>query len=108
MSNLLSYDEFRAFAMLYAANAENGISPEEEIIIKSALPPDLYVLIRTRFDACSDAEALDILFEHRECHCADAGALDRLLSDMQKIYEAHESFSPVERNVHRIFKRIFS
>jgi hypothetical protein len=106
MSNF-TYDEFHAFVMLYAANADSHIDPQEEILISESLPPDRYAAVKAHFLACSDMDALDLILAYRDRYCATPEARDRILADMQRIYHAHEAFSQIERGMHHLFERIF-
>jgi len=108
MPNHLTHDEFRTFAMLYAANADGHISADEEALIKELLPLDHYEAIKSQFYACSDAAVIDLLFDHGTQYCATQESRDHLMADMQKVYRQYKNFSPIEREIHHLFKRIFT
>ena len=77
------------------------------MLIKELLPSDRYAAIKSHFNACSDAEAIDLLYAHGDQYCATAAAREGLMADMQKVYLKHKAFSQIERGVQSIFKRIF-
>jgi uncharacterized membrane protein YebE (DUF533 family) len=102
-----TYKEFRAFAMLFAANTDGHITDEEEKMIAPTLSPDRYAAVKQRFMECSDAEALDIILICKEKYCATEADKEKVLADMRAIYEAHQGFEHIERGVHHIFERLF-
>ncbi|MBX2891216.1 MAG: hypothetical protein KF734_09840 [Saprospiraceae bacterium] len=102
-----TYEDFRAFSMLFAANTDGYITADEEKIIAPTLPPDRYEVVKQRFLECSDAEALDVILECKEKYCATDADKDKVLADMRAIYEAHQGFEHIERGVHHIFERLF-
>lgn len=106
-NNDWTYEEFRAFAMLYAANTDGYITADEENLIATTLPADKYVQIKERFQKCSDVEAIDIIVQCKEKYCTTPADTERVLADMRKIYEAHHGFEQIERGVHLLFRRLF-
>lgn len=101
-----TYEEFHAFAMLFAANADGKITADEEVLITPTLPPDSYANLKQMFRKCSDAEALDIILSYREKYCATPADKERILADMREIYEAHHGFEQIEREMHHMFERM--
>lgn len=106
-NNEWTYEEFRAFAMLFAANTDGYITADEENLIANTLPADRYAHVRKRFEHSSDVEAIDIILNCKEKYCATPEDKERVLADMRKIYEAHHGFEQIERGVHLLFKRLF-
>lgn len=105
-NNDWTYEEFRAFAMLFAANADGHITADEENLIERTLPPDQYARVKQCFLECPDSEALDIILSYKEKYCTTPADKERLLADMKMIYEAHNGFEQIERGVHHIFERM--
>ena len=106
MQNNWTYEEFHAFAMLFAANADGHITADEEELIVPTLPAERYADIKQQFQRCSDAEALDVILSYKEKYCATPADRERILTDMRLIYEAHGGFEQIERGVHHIFERM--
>lgn len=101
-----TYEEFRAFAMLFAANADGHITADEENLIAQTLLPEQYARVKQCFLECPDSEALDIILSYKEKYCTLPADKERLLADMKMIYEAHNGFEQIERGVHHIFERM--
>lgn len=106
MENNWTYEEFHAFAMLFAANADGNITADEEVLIAPSLTASQYSDIKMLFRQCSDAEALDIILSYKEKFCKTPADKERILADMREIYEAHNGFEQIERGVHGMFERM--
>jgi len=105
-NNDWTYEEFRAFAMLFAANADGHITADEENLIAQTLLPEQYARVKKCFLECPDSEALDVILSYKEKYCTTPADKERLLADMKMIYEAHNGFEQIERGVHHIFERM--
>jgi hypothetical protein len=101
-----SYAEFHAFVMLYAANADSRITPEELDLIRPTLPTEQYEAVQKVFKSCSDMVALDHILTYRDRYFPDTTAKKQLLADMEAIFKADHDFSPIERSVEHIFGRM--
>lgn len=106
MENNWTYEEFHAFAMLFAANADGNITADEESLIAPSLSPTQYSDIKMQFRQCSDAEALDVILSYKEKFCKTPADKEKILADMRDIYEAHNGFEQIEQGVHRLFERM--
>jgi hypothetical protein len=101
-----TYAEFHAFTMLYAANVDGQVTPDEEQLIIPTLSAESYERIREIFNQCGDADALDIIMSYRDRYCASQEDKDRILADMMEIYQAHAGFAQIEQGVHHLFERM--
>lgn len=101
-----TYNEFHAFVMLYAANADGEMTPDELNLIIPTLSTEKFARIKSVFMACDDAQALDIILSYREKYCRSQADKDKILADMLEIYNANASYDQIERGVHQLFKRI--
>jgi hypothetical protein len=101
-----TYEEFHAFTMLYAANADGHITIEEELLIRPELPEEAYSRIKTLFLSMHDAEALDLIMSYCDKFCKSQADKDKIVDDMRAIFKADASFDPIERGVLQIFERI--
>jgi hypothetical protein len=101
-----SYSEFYVFAMLYAANADAHITDEEIALIRPTVNAEQFTAIKTAFNSCSDAEALDHILSYREQYFPTPAAKEQLIADMQLIFDADEKFTIVERSFRQLFLRL--
>lgn len=106
LPNNWSYAEFHAFVMFYAANADNHITVEETALIRPTLTAEQYAAVETAFKQNTDSTVLNHILSYRDRYFATATDRERLLSDMQAVFNADAHFSVMERNVQRIFQKI--
>ncbi len=101
-----TYEEFSAFAMLYAAAIDSEIDPEEEALIRQRLDEDSYTRIKALFEEYSDADCIDIILGYQQKYMADEAGRERLLQDFRAVFEADHRYSVMEREMMRLFKRM--
>lgn len=92
--------------MLYAANADGKITPEEGALIIPTLSREDYDKVKAIFYKCDDAKALEIIMSYRDKYCSTQAEKDKILADMLAIYNADDNFEQIERGVHQLFKRM--
>jgi len=101
-----SYEEFSAFAMLYAATIDSHITPEEEALIKQRLGAADYERVKSIFEQCSDHECIETILSYHEQYIADEAGRQRLLEDFRKVFQADHRYSPMEQEMMHIFKQL--
>ncbi len=101
-----TYAEFHAFVMLYAASADNQITAEETALIRPTLSEQQFADIESAFRTASDTAVIDHILSYRDRYFATEEDRNRLLADMQTIFEADTRFSMMERGVKQIFQKI--
>jgi uncharacterized tellurite resistance protein B-like protein len=106
LSNTWSYTEFHAFVLFYAANADGRITSEEIALIRTHVTESQFLAIETAFKSNTDSTVLNHILSYRERYFSTQTDREKLLADMQAIFNADSNFSTMERNVQRIFQRI--
>lgn len=101
-----TYEEFSAFAMLYAASIDAAIDAEEEALIQKRLDERSYQRIKAVFEECSDAECINTIMDYQKKFMTDEAGRGRLLNDFRKVFEADQRYSAIEREMMRLFKRM--
>jgi uncharacterized tellurite resistance protein B-like protein len=106
LSNTWSYAEFHAFVLFYAANADGRITSDETALIRAHLTEEQFSAIEIAFKNNADTAVLNHILTYRDRYFATTTDREKLLSDMQAIFNADANFSIMERNMQRIFQRI--
>jgi uncharacterized tellurite resistance protein B-like protein len=106
LSTNWSYAEFHAFVMFYAANADGRITSEETALIRAHLTEEQFTAIETAFKSNTDSTVLNHILTYRDRYFSTNTDREKLLADMQAVFNADANFSIMERNVQRIFQRI--
>ncbi len=94
-----SYNEFLAYLLLYAANADFNINDEERKLLLSGLNTYDYNNISKAFDKSNDYERLQVIESFRDSYYPDDHSKEKLLNDLKKIFLADEEYNSVERAV---------
>ncbi len=106
LSTTWSYAEFQAFVLFYAANADGRITSEETLLIRRNLTDEQFTAIELAFKSNADTAVLNHILTYRDRYFSTKIEREKLLADMQLIFNADANFSTMERNVQRIFQRI--
>jgi uncharacterized membrane protein YebE (DUF533 family) len=101
-----SYEEFHAFAMLYAANVDGEISEQEENLIQQQIAPEAYQQIKSLFLTCDDADCLDVMLQYRSKYIATPEAKEKILKDMSTIFEVNHRYVQIERELLHLLNRM--
>lgn len=101
-------DEFHVFVMLYAANTDGEITPEEESLMTTVLTPEQYTAVRQIFDQCDDNQALECIFSYREKYLATKADREQVMKDMATIYNISNHYHALERSVQKLFERMLN
>ncbi|MDZ7880070.1 MAG: hypothetical protein U5L45_20500 [Saprospiraceae bacterium] len=104
LSTTWSYAEFHAFVLFYAANADSRITSDEIALIRTNLTEVQYLDIESAFKSHSDATVLNHILTYKDRYFATQTDRERLLADMQAVFNADNNFSTMERNMQRIFQ----
>ena len=94
-----SYNEFLAYLLLYAANADFDINDEERKLLLSGLNTYDYNNIRKAFDKSNDYERLQIIGIYRDLYYPDDESKEKILNDLRNVFLADEEYNSVERAV---------
>ncbi|NBC06597.1 MAG: hypothetical protein GVY26_05325 [Bacteroidetes bacterium] len=101
-----SYEEFSAFAMLYAATIDSHIAPEEEALIKQRLGEADYERVKSVFEQCSDHECIETILSYHDKYMSDEAGRQRILDDFRQVFTADHRYSPMEQEMMHIFKQL--
>jgi hypothetical protein len=92
--------------LFYAANADSRITPEETELIRANLTEQQYLDIEAAFKSHADTAVLNHILTYKDRYLATNADRERLLADMQAVFNADNNFSIMERNMQRIFQRM--
>lgn len=96
MSQLLSYDEFLCFALIYVSHADLDFSKlEKEQLIKK-FGESTFDKINSLFDSVTDYQALEILKEHKQIHLSEGQNHAIFIKELEEQFNIDE-FSNYEK-----------
>ena len=106
MNHDWTYEEFSAFAMLYAATIDAAIDPEEEALIRKRLDERSYQRIKAIFEECADSECINTILGYQKKFMQDEAGRERLLNDFKEVFEADHRYTAMEQEMMHLFKRM--
>ena len=99
-------EEFKAFLMLYIANADLKVSNDEVFAILDTVDEEAYSKLVMIHSKCNDYECITIIKENRDKHFPGEEGKEILLNELTKIAHADDKFSVYEENMIRSLKRL--
>lgn len=101
-----TYNEFLAYLLLYAANADFVVNEDEKEILFSKVKLEEYNHIRRAFEEGNDYDNLQTIISFREEYYNDEESVDKLLMDLKDIFLADHDYPSVERAIFIGLRRI--
>jgi hypothetical protein len=102
MSNLFATNwtkkEFKAYVLLYAANANFFETEEEKEIILSLVDPILYKEIHRELDRDNDYQSIQKILYNMEKYNYSKESLHRLIEDIELVFDADRHHDVLEDN----------
>jgi hypothetical protein len=92
-------DDFTCFLLTYLAEANYRISEGEKEIILAHVSSEKYERIVNFINNRSDYECLQLIDYYRSEFLTDAETREKLLAEMEALYQADEQPSVLERNM---------
>ena len=96
MDTNITKEEFIVLLMLYVANLDGKIKPDEmSVILEKSTPADV-VKVRKLFNTMNDSEILQLLQEKKELYVRDDSDKQVVPADIRKLIEADRKIGAME------------
>lgn len=92
----LSKEEFKVLLMLYVANSDGHVNPEEVRAMLERTSPKVFSAIRLKFSKMNDVEVLQCIEEHKKHYFTTDAERQELLADLKSVVESDGKLLPVE------------
>lgn len=92
-----TYQEFLAYLLLYAANADQVVTTEENDILLSKVRYNEYEHIRKCFDSENDTNHIETISSFRDQYFSNEEAKDNLFKDLKEMFLADETYDTIEK-----------
>jgi len=107
MSNpTLTYHEFLAFLMIYAAELNLELSTDELAIIRQKTGIEQIEPIKTKVDILSDIEALELIEQHRKIYLSSATEEEKVRQDLEALLHSAGQHTQLERAAIHILEKL--
>ena len=101
-----NFEEFTAYLLLYASNADLDISPEEEDLIKKRLPEQSYQAVKDEFLKGNDYQHIQTILNYKGLYFPTEERARELMDLIMKQFHIDGHFSQLEKNHLKILKRL--
>ncbi|MDO1446113.1 hypothetical protein Q0590_07615 [Rhodocytophaga aerolata] len=101
-----TYQNFQAFLLLYAASSDLAIKPEEVDQLLEKTGYTAYKEVLPVFQQQSDYERLQTILYFKPTYFANEAEVDRLIKEIQEMYQQDHHFSHAEQGILLLLKKI--
>lgn len=101
-----SYNEFLAFVLLYAANADYNESAKEIEVIEGKVGSEALKKAHEAFDEKNDYQSIEFITSFQDTFFADEESKKMIYNDMEDVFNADKDFNFLERNEFMMIKKI--
>ena len=101
-----NFQEFSSFLMLYAAMADNVVTPEEKTIIIEKVDHSRYEKLCAEFNEMSEEIRDDVILSYKGLYFPTIPRRDELLSMVKKEFLADGEYSFVEKSLMRTLEKL--
>lgn len=102
----LNKEEFKMLVMLYAANIDGNIHPEEVEVMLEKADKDTFKKVCKMFKKMGDAEVIDCIRANKDRFAATASDREQLLNNFRSVIEADERCTSMEKYLLKAIERI--
>ena len=99
MDNIFAKDDFVILTMLYVANVDGKIQPDEIRAMLEHFEPSKVAEVRRKFNKMNDAELIRCIEDNKERLLPTAADKTQLMQDLQKIVEVDGHRLPIEEYI---------
>lgn len=99
MDNIFAKDDFMILMMLYVANVDGKIQPDEVRVVLEHFEPSKVAEVRRKFNKMNDAELIRCIEDNKERFLPTEADKTQLMQDLRKIVEVDDHRLPIEEYI---------
>jgi thiosulfate/3-mercaptopyruvate sulfurtransferase len=101
-----SREEFLAFILLHAANADMECTDEERGIILEKISEDHLATVEAEYADLNDYQRLNIIQTYRPLYFKDKAQKAQILVEVEKIFNADGAYDVMEHSTYLMLQKI--
>ena len=105
--NTWSFEEFRAFLLIYASHADLDFSEEEYDAILAKIDHASFEKVNAAYNSMGEFERLDFILKFRSRFFPDQGGKKKVLNMVKEHFVADGEESKLESNLYDFLERLF-
>ena len=103
-----TYNEFKAYLLIYAAESNQVITNEEKEFIEDRFDPVLIKTMQKEFNEDNDYERIQKIIAFIEQNNLEKKDLDSLLKEIKLVYLSDGKFDSTEQAVFHVLEKLFN
>ena len=96
MVNPISKEEFKVLVLLYIANIDGHIHPEEVILMLEKARPQVFASASKKFGKMNDMEVLEYIEQSKKFYVTTEEERQQIINDLKGLIEADGRLTQVE------------
>ena len=102
-----SYDQFKAYVLIFAAESNQVITKEEKEYIEAQFDSLLIKTVQKEINKDNDFQRIQKIMAYIEQNNLSKTDLDALLKEIHTIYQSDGKFDSVEQGVFQFLEKLF-
>ena len=102
-----SYDQFKAYVLIFAAESNQVITKEEKEYIEDQFDSLLVKTVHKEINQDNDFQRIQKIMGYIEQNNLSKTDLDELLKEIQTIYQSDGKFDLVEQGIFQFLEKLF-
>ena len=102
-----SYDQFKAYLLIFAAESNQVITIEEKDYIEAQFDSLLVKTVQKEINKDNDFQRIQKIMGYIEQNNLSKTDLDELLKEIHTVYQSDGKFDSVERGVFQFLEKLF-
>lgn len=104
----LSYREYLAFLLLYAAYADQSLERDEIRKIQENVQKEEFIRMNQLVKSLNDQQRLDVVLRYKPEYLPGPESLEKVLKDIEAVFTSDRHFQPVEKYYMSFLKKLLS
>ena len=102
-----SYDQFKAYLLIFAAESNQVITKEEKDYIEAQFDSLLIKTVQKEINKDNDFQRIQKIMAYIEQNNLSKTDLDELLKEIHTVYQSDGKFDAVEQGVFQFLEKLF-
>ena len=102
-----SYDHFKTYLLIFAAESNQVITVEEKDYIESQFDPLLIKTVQKEINSDNDFQRIQKIMAYIEQNNLSKTDLDELLKEINTVYQSDGKFDSVEQGIFQFVEKLF-
>jgi len=102
-----SYDQFKAYLLIFAAESNQVITTEEKDYIEAQFDSLLIKTVQKEINKDNDFQRIQKIMAYIEQNNLSKTDLDELLKEIHTIYQSDGKFDSVEQGIFQFLEKLF-